>query len=128
MDHGLKNIQFDRNTEWVMDNLAYRVDPISEEDGVREERTGLHEREFIETRRHWFDKPVTHNTNGGVNVLNLVEGEEAIVTSPIGAFDPYVVHYAESFIVPAAVGEYTIAPYGASEGKKIATLKAYVRT
>ncbi len=128
VDHGLKNIQFDRNTEWVMDNLAYRVDPISEEDGVREERTGLHEREFIETRRHWFDKPVTHNTNGGVNVLNLVEGEEAIVTSPIGAFDPYVVHYAESFIVPAAVGEYTIAPYGASEGKKIATLKAYVRT
>ena len=71
---------------------------------------------------------MTHNTNGGVNVLNLVEGEEAIVTSPTGAFDPYVVHYAESFIVPAAVGEYTIAPYGASEGKKIATLKAYVRT
>ena len=26
---------------------------------------------FIETRRHWFTKKVSHNTNGGVNVLNL---------------------------------------------------------
>jgi hypothetical protein len=37
-------------------------------------------------------------------VLNLVEGEEAVVESPSGAFAPYVVHYAETFIVPAAVG------------------------
>ena len=43
---------------------------------------GLHEREFIETRRHWFTGVVPHHTNGGVNVLNLVEGEEAIVESP----------------------------------------------
>lgn len=128
VEHGLKNVQFDRDTEWVMDNLAYRVDTLQEEDGVREERTGLHEREFIETRRHWFDRPVTHHTGGSVNVLNLVEGEEAIVTSPTGAFKPYVVHYAETFIVPAAVETYTIAPWGASEGKRIATIKAYVRT
>jgi hypothetical protein len=37
------------------------------------------------------------------------------------------VHYAETFIVPAAVGAYTIAPYGESEGKEIATIKAFVR-
>ena len=79
-------------------------------DGWREERTGLHEREFIETRRHWFTKPVPHHTGGGVNVLNLVEGEEAVVESPDGAFEPFLVHYAETFIVPAAVGPYTIRP------------------
>jgi hypothetical protein len=60
-------------------------------------------------------------------VLNLVEGREAIVESPTGQFEPFVVHYAETFIVPAAVGAYTIAPYGESEGKEIATIKAYVR-
>jgi len=38
-----------------------------------------------------------------------------------------VVHYAETFIVPAAVGEYTVRPYGESEGKKCATIKAYIR-
>ncbi|GAM59100.1 mannose-6-phosphate isomerase, class I [Vibrio ishigakensis] len=38
-----------------------------------------------------------------------------------------MVHYAETFIIPANVGEYTIRPYGESEGKEIATLKAFVR-
>ncbi|HEY1113726.1 MAG TPA: hypothetical protein VGE66_09195, partial [Chitinophagaceae bacterium] len=75
----------------------------------------------------WFSAPVVHQTNGGVNVLNLVEGREAIVESPKGAFEPFVVHYAETFIVPAAVGEYSIRPYGESEGQTIATIKAFVR-
>lgn len=128
LQHGMKNIQFDRDTEWVMNNLVDRVDLIHEEEGIREERTGLHEREFIETRRHWFTRKVEHDTHDGVNVLNLVEGEEAIVESPDGAFEPFIVHYAETFIIPAAVGRYTIAPHGPSIGKKLATIKAYVRT
>jgi hypothetical protein len=57
-----------------------------------------------------------------------VEGEEAVVESPSRAFEPFVVHYAETFIVPASVGIYTIRPYGLSEGKQCATIKAYVRT
>jgi len=60
-------------------------------------------------------------------VLNLVEGREAIVESPSGAFEPFVVHYGETFIVPASVGEYTIRPHGESKGKECGTLKAYVR-
>ena len=125
--HGMKNIQFDRDTDWVQKNLVNRVEVIHEEEGIREERTGLHEREFIETRRHWFDRKVEHETGGSVNVLNLVEGEEAVVESPEGKFAPFVVHYAETFIVPAAVGRYTVAPYGKSVGKRLATVKAFVR-
>lgn len=127
IEHGKNVIQYDRNTKWVQDNLLNRVDLIKEEEGIWEERTGLHELEFIETRRHWFDKEVKHNTDGSVNVLNLVEGEEAVVTSLTGKFEPFVIHYAETFIVPSCVGEYMIAPYGKSKGKKIATIKAYVR-
>ena len=81
-------------------------------DGWFEERTGLDEDSFIETRRHWFTKKITHNTNAVVNVLKLIEGREAIVESPINAFEPFIIHYAETFIVPAAVGEYTIRPHG----------------
>jgi hypothetical protein len=62
-----------------------------------------------------------------VNVLNLVEGEEAIVESPSGAFAPFIVHYAETFIVPAQVGRYTVRPHGIAEGKQCATVKALVR-
>jgi mannose-6-phosphate isomerase class I len=128
IDHGLANIQWDRTTEWTQENLVNRVRPVAVGDGWREEVTGLHEREFIETRRHWFTGIVPHDTHGGVNVLNLVQGEEVVVESPSGAFEPYVVHYAETFIVPAAVGKYTIRPYGSAIGTECATMKAFVRT
>ena len=101
---------------------------IGEGDGWLEERTGLDEDSFIETRRHWFTKKVTHNTNGVVNILNLIEGREAIVESPSNAFEPFIIHYAETFIVPAAVGKYTVTPRGESAGKQCATMKASVRT
>ena len=128
IEHGRNVIQWQRDTSWVGRNLVNRIEPVAEGKGWREEKTGLHELEFIESRRHWFTGKVDHHTGGGVNVLNLVEGREAIVESPDGAFEPFVVHYAETFIVPAAVGAYSIRPYGESEGKECATIKAFVRT
>lgn len=127
LEHGLRNIQWDRDTAWTSKNLVNRFEPAATGEGWREERTGLHELEFIETRRHWFTGTVPHDTRGTVNVLNLVEGEEAIVESPTGAFAPFIVHYAETFIVPAAVGAYTIRPHGPSTGKECATMLARVR-
>ena len=128
LDHGLANIQWDRTTAWARENLVNSVEPISAGDGWSEEATGLHAREFIETRRRWFTGRVPHDTLGGVNVLNLVQGEEAIVESPQNRFAPFIVHYAETFIVPAAVGPYTIRPHGAAVGTECATIKAFVRT
>jgi hypothetical protein len=129
---GMANVCWDRDEHYVAQHLINRVTPIGEGPGWREERTGLHEAEFIETRRHWFTDRVMHDTGGmrrgGVHVLNFVAGDEAIVESPDGAFDPFIVHYAETFIVPAAVGPYTIRPHGDGEGQECATIKAYVRT
>ncbi len=87
----------------------------------------MHEREFIETRRHFFTEPVLHSTNGGVNVLNLVAGDEVSVESPGQEFDPVAIHYAESFIVPAVVGSYRIRPKTMG-GEPYATMKAFVRS
>jgi mannose-6-phosphate isomerase class I len=125
--HGLANVQWERDTDWTKRQLVNHFEPLGAGAGWREERTGLHELEFIETRRHWFSGTVTHDTGGGVNVLNLVQGEEAVVESPTGGFEPFVVHYAETFIVPAAVGAYTIRPHGLAAGHECATLKAFVR-
>ena len=127
LNHGQQVIQWDRDTEWTRHELINRVQAISCGDGWREERTGLHELEFIETRRHWFTKRVPHDTRGGVNVLNLVEGDEAVVESPDGAFAPFVIHYAETFIVPAAVGPYILRPSNERPVNELATMKAYVR-
>lgn len=127
LHHGIPNIQWDRQTEWTQRELVNHVEPVGEGDGWREERTGLHQREFIETRRHWFTGTTPHHTGGSVNVLNLVEGPEAIVESPSQAFEPFVVRYAETFIVPATVGAYTIRPHGPGIGQTCATIKASVR-
>ncbi len=128
ISHGEKVIQWDRRVDWTKKNLINRFEKVAEGDGWIEERTGLHEVQFIETRRHWFTGTVPHNTNGVVNVINLVEGREAIVESPSDSFEPFVIHYAETFIVPAAVGAYTIRPFGESVGKRCGTLKAFVRS
>lgn len=125
--HGSSVINWERQTDFVRDNLVNKIAQVAEGDGWVEERTGLHENEFIETRRHWFTGKVHHNTGKGVNVLNVIEGDELIVESPTGLFAPFVVHYAETFIIPACLGDYTIRPYGAAEGKKCGTIKAYVR-
>ncbi|WP_308638086.1 class I mannose-6-phosphate isomerase [Paenibacillus silvisoli] len=127
VDHGEKVIQWDRTTEWTTKSCVSPIELIAEGEGWKEERTGLHELEFIETRRHWFSVPVRHEANGSVHMLNLIEGEEATVESPDGAFEPFVIRYAETFIIPAAVAAYTIRPSGPSEGQTIGTIKAYVR-
>ncbi|WP_238358019.1 hypothetical protein [Cohnella zeiphila] len=127
VEHGGKVIQWTRTTDWTTSTCMGRVETVAEGSGWKEERTGLHELEFIETRRHWFSEPVRHETNGSVQMLNLIEGEEATVESPTGAFEPFVIRYAETFIVPASIDAYTIRPSGPSIGQTIGTIKAYVR-
>jgi mannose-6-phosphate isomerase class I len=125
LERGIASIQWDRTTNWVRKHLINRVRTLRIEKGWREEITGLDEREFIETRRHWFTETVPHHTDGGVNVLNLVEGRGAVVESPTNCFPSFEIHYAETFIVPAAVGAYTVRPLAA--GMECATIKAFVR-
>lgn len=127
VERGSRVIDWGRDTDYVREQLMNHTRVVSCGEGWIEESTGLHPNEFIETRRHRFSVPVRHTTQHSVNVFNLLEGEEAVVESPSGAFEPFVVHYAETFIVPAGVGEYTIRPYGKSEGSTCVTIKAYVR-
>ena len=127
VERGSHVIDWSRDTDFVNKYLHNAFEPVASGEGWEEIHTGLHENEFIETRRTRFSVPVKQSTFGSVNVLNLVEGEEAVVSSPTDAFKPFVVHYAETFIIPAHLGEYIIAPYGKSEGKECMTIKAYIR-
>lgn len=128
IERGKEVIDWTRDTDYTNKHLVNVVSTVGEGDGWIEEKTGLHANEFIETRRHRFSKKVRHTTTNSVSVFNLLEGDEAIVESPDNLFDPFVVHYAETFIIPAWIKEYTIAPYGKSAGKECVTIKAYVRS
>ncbi|WP_273384330.1 class I mannose-6-phosphate isomerase [Enorma phocaeensis] len=124
VDHGSHVIRWDRTTPWIKENLVNAVTVVNEDEHVREEHTGLHELEFIETRRLWIEDEVTIDNGGSVSQLNLVEGERALVESLDGSFEPYEVHYAETFIVPASVKGYRLVN---PTGERIGVIRAYVR-
>lgn len=127
IDHGVNVIQWDRQPEWIKSNLINRIKEVRKGDNWREEQTGLHQLQFIETLRYWHTGVMHHNTDDTVNVLMLIEGEQAWVESPENKFEPFLVNYAEAFIVPASIGEYTIRPLKLNEGKEIGIIKAFVR-
>ena len=125
IDDGLANIQWNRTTDWVRENLVNTVESVHEGTDYLEEHTGLHELEFIETRRFTTRGTTEHDASEGVHMLNLVDGSSAVIESPTDAFGPFTVHYAETFIIPAAAGRYTIRPE--RQGEQIMFVKAYVR-
>lgn len=125
IEDGKKNIQWNRTTSWVQKNLVNNIQIIKKTPHCLEERTGLHELEFIETRRFTTNEKTYHQCHGGFNMLNLVEGKQALIESPTNAFSPFEVHYAETFIIPSDVEEYTISPVNNKETIKF--IKAYVR-
>ncbi|MFC4698429.1 class I mannose-6-phosphate isomerase [Enterococcus aquimarinus] len=127
LEHGEPNLDMRRDEDFVKRELVNQFEVIDEGEGWIEEKTGLHKMEFIETRRHTFTKTVLHQTHDSVNVLNLVEGQEVTVESLDGSFAPFVVHYAQTFIIPEAVKQYKITPTGPSAGQECKTMKAYVR-
>jgi len=62
LDHGIANIVWDRQTDWVQKSLINRIEFLGSGQGWAEERTGLHDLEFIETRRSWFTGETPHDT------------------------------------------------------------------
>lgn len=106
LEQGIANIQWDRNTEWVQNNLVNTVTIVYQDEQCLVERTGLHEREFIDTFRITTDNRALIQRNGSVHVMNLVEGCKAKLISADGLFAPFELHYAETCIIPEVAGAY----------------------
>lgn len=128
--HGKNVIQWDRTSNWVKQNLIDQKETVAEGEGWWEEKTGLHDREFIETRRHWFTQKFSSHTggidSGSVHVICLVEGDQVEIKSPELKFEPFLLHYAEVVVIPAGVGGYTISPVHPIE-QPYAVITAFVR-
>ncbi|MBQ3375675.1 MAG: class I mannose-6-phosphate isomerase [Erysipelotrichaceae bacterium] len=124
IEDGEKVIQFDRTTEWVKKNLVNHFEVLQENEDYKETRTGLHELEFIESRVYDVNTSVTFESNNEFCMCNLVDGRKAVIESAENRFEPYTVHYAETFIIPAKAGDVIIRP--ADDGP-IKVIKANVR-
>ena len=125
IEDGKKVIQFQRDTDWVRKNLINRFETVKETEHCKEVKTGLHELEFIETHVFTSDEKIEIVSDGEFSMLNLVDGQSAVIESPKNSFAPYTVHYAETFIIPANAGDVTIKP--TIPGSEIKVLRANVR-
>ena len=119
LEHGAANIQWYRNTEWVHKNLINAVAEVYSDENGTVVRTGLHEREFLDTFRFTTSSALPVHRNGSVHMLNLVDGTRAVLRSKSDAFPPLELHYAETCIVPQAAGDYEIYSPDGSEVKVI---------
>jgi len=124
IEHGMKNIQWDRNLKWVEENLVNQEEVCMQREGFLDEKTGLHRRQSIETHRYTVTGEVSLEMNDSVQVLNLVEGSFAVIESMKEEFEPFTVHYAETFIIPAAVGSYKIK---SAPNETISVICAWIR-
>lgn len=119
IEHGMKNIQWDRDTDWIYENLVGQQQVVEQGIGYEIQRTGLHNREFIDTMRYTLTDSYTVNMEDSVHVMNLVSGSHARIESVDESFKPFELHYAETMIVPASVGRYKIVSEKQEEIKLI---------
>lgn len=123
LHHGKHVINTDFDEKFVNKELYNQFKVLEENDNYTEEKTGLHIREPIETRRLTIETEVEQNTEGSTNMLNLVDGEQIQILSVDNSFEPYIIYYGETFIIPENMKKYVIK----SVSGKAVVLKAFIR-
>jgi mannose-6-phosphate isomerase class I len=106
LDHAFANIDPDRTTAWVQQNLIPQPQLVREGTGWAEYSIGNIDQLFFAIHRLEFTDAVEDDTMGKFVALNLVEGDQCEILTPTGA--PVELRFAESIIIPASVGSYTL--------------------
>jgi mannose-6-phosphate isomerase class I len=93
-------------------------------DGWAEERLGSLPEMFFAVHRIVLDadEPAPDHTAGKFNVLTVVEGDGVLVTAESGY--RHLLRYAETLVVPASVGRYTLTRHGAGRTRLVKSFVA----
>jgi hypothetical protein len=121
--HAFANLDHARRGAHVANDLVPAPRAVRSGEGWREELLGALPEVFYEVRRWVLDAGgAGHDHTGGrFHVLNVVDGDGVVIETASG--DQHALHYAETMVVPAAVGAYVLHPLGA----RVQVVKALVR-
>ncbi|MDQ3278217.1 MAG: class I mannose-6-phosphate isomerase [Bacteroidota bacterium] len=121
IEHAFRNLRFERQGENVEKELISHPQLLEQAPDSETWHLPTHAEHFYDVHRLEFDKMVKVNTADSCNVLMLVEGESVLVE--VGG-ETHRFHYAETFVIPAAAGSYTLTAEGSGRAKVV---KAFIK-
>jgi hypothetical protein len=124
VDHAFQNLDRGRQGRQVADDLVPVPRTVRSGPGWQEAVLGNLPEMFFDIRRLELapEVLVDDNTAGRFHVLNVVEGAGITIRTADGM--QVGLAYAETIVVPAAAGAYTVRAFGTS---RVRVVKAYVR-
>ncbi|RFZ86023.1 hypothetical protein DYU05_01830 [Mucilaginibacter terrenus] len=122
IDHAFNNLDFNRKGEQVHRELISKPQVIDQTADYQLVHVPTHAEHFYDVHRLEFDNTVTVETNNVCHVLMLVEGKAISIQTANGIKHDFA--YAETFVIPAAAGSYTITNLGKGRAKVV---KAFLK-
>lgn len=119
-------LHFERDAEWVMENIAFPPKLLEIGKGWREFLVGQYESMYLETHRIEMETGSTYSGENGKGfcVITIVDGEAARIQSADDPNSFYDAKYLDVILVPASMPHYEVI----AKGKQPVVLhKAFVR-
>jgi mannose-6-phosphate isomerase class I len=110
LDHAFANLDPERRGDAVSHELIQASRVVRSGRGWSELQLGRLPEFFFAVHRLDFDGEIEDDTRGRFHVLNLVDGDEALIETSAG--DNHPLAYAETIVIPAAVGRYRLRGRG----------------
>jgi len=116
VDRAFENLDFSRKGQVVQDTLISKPEVVETGEDWEKILLPTHPDHFYDVIRYEFDSEVTIPTGGQCHLLMLVEGER-LKLETFGRSMKF--HFAETFAVPAATGNYTLKNLGSKRAKVV---------